>query len=276
MDENTVFLGSLGSGSSGNAFVIEYRNESLIIDQGFSRKELLKRMSSAGFAPDKLCAALLTHEHSDHCKGSRVFCDTLELPLYTTAKTARYLSLHSTLPRHVCAFEPGESFELGNFAVRSFPLPHDAVDPVGFQLCCGEIKIGFATDFGHASENIRRELRNCDALVIESNYDREMLMNSNRDLGLKRRIFGVRGHLGNRESSELLPDLIGERTKMVMLAHISSECNTPELVKDSCDSILKAHDMLSRLHLEILTQHAPSPRFALKPGSAAVTEAEVL
>ena len=267
MANDTVFLGALGSGSSGNAYVIEYQDESLIVDQGFSRRELLKRMASAGFVPEKLCGALLTHEHSDHCKGSRVFCDALELPLYTTAGTARYLSVHGTLPRHVCSFEPGEAFTLGNFSIRSFSLPHDAVDPVGFQISCGDVRIGIATDFGHAPEHIRRELRGCDALILESNYDREMLMNSNRSLELKRRIFGVRGHLGNCESCQLLSDLIDERTRLLLLAHISSECNTPELVSESCRSALCQMELGDKLHFEILSQNIPSSKFAISGGT---------
>ena len=266
MSNDAVFLGALGSGSSGNSYVIEYQNEALIIDQGFSRRELLKRMESAGFDPEKLCGALLTHEHSDHCKGSRVFCDALDLPLYTTAKTARYLSLHGSLPRHVCSFEPGELFTLGNFSVKSFSLPHDAVDPVGFQISCGNVRIGIATDFGHAPENIRRELRGCDALILESNYDREMLMNSNRRLELKRRIFGIRGHLGNVESCQLLPDLIDERTRLLLLAHISSECNTPELVTENCCSALQQMDLADKLHFEILSQDSPSSKFEISGG----------
>lgn len=267
MAETTVFLGALGSGSSGNAFIIEYQDQALIIDQGFSRKELLKRMECAGFDPDKLCGALLTHEHSDHCRGSRVFCDALSLPLYTTAKTARYLSLHGSLPRHVCAFEAGENFELGNFAIKSFSLPHDAVDPVGFQISCGDIRIGFATDFGYAPENIRRELRGCNALVLESNYDREMLMNSSRRLELKRRIAGVRGHLGNLESCQLLPNIVDDNTRLLMLAHISSECNTHELVADNFRSVLQQLDTCGKVHFEILFQDRPSPRFSISPSS---------
>ena len=272
MANDTVFLGALGSGSSGNAYVIEYQDESLIIDQGFSRKELLKRMESAGFVPEKLRGALLTHEHSDHCKGSRVFCDALSLPLYTTARTARYLSVHGTLPRQVHSFEAGEAFNLGNFAIKSFSLPHDAVDPVGFQISCGDIRIGIATDFGHAPEHIRRELRGCHALVLESNYDREMLMNSNRRLELKRRIFGVRGHLGNWESCQLLPDLIDERTQLLLLAHISSECNTPELVRENCRCALQMLDQENKPHFEILSQDAPSERFEIS-GSVLCREA---
>ena len=263
MADNAVFFGALGSGSSGNAFVIEYQDEAIIIDQGFSRKELLKRMECAGFSSGKLSAALLTHEHTDHCRGSRVFCDALELPLYTTAKTARYLSLHGTLPKQVRAFEPGAEFTHGSFTIKSFSVSHDAVDPVGFQISCGDIRIGIATDFGYAPENIRRELRGCDALVLESNYDREMLMNSNRRIELKRRIFGVRGHLGNSDSIQLLPDLIGENTKLLLMAHISSECNSPELVRNGCASLLEQLEIADRLKLEILQQDIPSARFML-------------
>ena len=263
MSDDAVFFGALGSGSSGNAFVIEYGNEALIVDQGFSRKELLKRMECAGFAPKKLSAALLTHEHSDHCRGSRVFCDALDLPLYTTSKTARYLSLHGTLPKQVRAFEPGAEFTHGSFTVKSFSISHDAVDPVGFHISCGDIRIGIATDFGYAPEHIRRELRGCDALVLESNYDREMLINSSRRIELKRRILGVQGHLGNSDSGELLPDLISENTKLLLLAHISSECNTMELVRNNCCNVLKQLDLIDKLKFDILQQDIPSERFML-------------
>ena len=264
MPDKTVILGALGSGSSGNAFIIEYNNRALIVDQGFSRRELLKRMESAGVSPDKLCGALLTHEHSDHCKGSRVFCDELNIPLYTSGKTACYLSRRKMLPRQVCSFEPGEEFSIGGINIKSFSLPHDAVDPVGFQFSCGEVKIGIATDFGHAPENIRRELRGCDALVLESNYDREMLMNSSRTLELKRRIFGVRGHLGNTDSCQLLPELLSERTKVLLMAHISSECNTPELVEKSCSTVLQQLNMAQQLQFEILRQDHPSNFYRIR------------
>ncbi len=263
MSDNAVFFGALGSGSSGNAFVIEYQDEAMIIDQGFSRKELLKRMECAGFMPDKLSCALLTHEHSDHCRGSRVFCDTLSLPLYTTAQTARYLSQHGTLPKQVRAFEAGAEFTHGSFNIKSFSISHDAVDPVGFQISCGNVRIGIATDFGYAPENIRRELRGCDVLVLESNYDREMLMNSSRSIELKRRIFGMRGHLGNSDSVQLLPDLIGDNTKLLLMAHISSECNTHELVRNNCLSLLQQMNIADKLKLEILQQDQPSTRFML-------------
>ena len=263
MSEDAVFFGALGSGSSGNAFVIEYQDEALIIDQGFSRKELLKRMEYAGFSAGKLSAALLTHEHSDHCRGSRVFCDALELPLYTTAKTALYLARHGTLPKLVRSFEPGADFTHGSFHIKSFSISHDAVDPVGFQISCGDVRIGIATDFGYAPESIRRELRGCDALVLESNYDREMLMNSSRRLELKRRIAGVRGHLDNSDSAQLLCDLISDNTKLLLLAHISSECNTPELVRNNCVSMLEQLDGFDKLKFDILQQDTPSERFSL-------------
>ena len=263
MSDKTVFLGALGSGSSGHSFIIEWGDQALIVDQGFSRKELLKRMGEAGFSPDKLCGALLTHEHSDHCKGSRVFCDELNIPLYTTAKTANYMARKGSLPKKVYAFEPGENFQLGDFHIKSFSLPHDAVDPVGFQISCSALKIGIATDFGYAPENIKAELKGCDALVLESNYDREMLMNSSRSLELKRRIFGVRGHLGNMDSCQLLPELLSENTRLLLMAHISNECNRPELVSENCTAMLNMLQLADKLHFEILCQDRPSAKFEL-------------
>ena len=263
MAVSEVFLTALGSGSKGNAFVIECGDEAIIVDQGFCHRELVGRMKTLALLPEKLCGALLTHEHSDHCKGSRVFCDDLNIPLYTTAKTANYLSRKGTLPQKVYAFEPGENFQLGKFHVRSFSLPHDAVDPVGFQISCDALKIGIATDFGHAPANIKGELKGCDALVLESNYDREMLMNSSRSLELKRRIFGVRGHLGNVDSCQLLPELLSENTRLLLLAHISSECNRPELVAENCSAMLNMLQMTDKLHFEILSQDRPSSKFKL-------------
>ena len=271
MDVKEVFISSLGSGSGGNAFIIEYGAEALIVDQGFSRKELLNRMEAIGFDPARLCGALLTHEHTDHSKGSRVFCDALGVTLYTTSGTALYLRNKNQLPRQVRAFEPGASFEIGSFTVQSFALPHDAVDPVGFTLHCGECKIGIATDLGRTDANILKQLTGCDALIIESNYDKTMLMNSDRRLELKRRICGVRGHLGNTDTCDLLPKVLCERCKVLFLAHISSECNRSDIVEECCMESLRQIPCSSKLYVEILSQHAPSRRVSLNP--PVITEA---
>ena len=263
-DNDTVFISSLGSGSGGNAYVVETSDCALIIDQGFSCRELLARMKKLDIDPAKLCGALLTHEHVDHSCGSRVFCNKHKLPFYTASKTALYLKNRKTLPDLVRVFEPGEEFEAGCFRIRSFPTSHDAVDPVGFTIRCNDVKIGFATDLGIAGENVKRELRNSHTLVVESNYDHQMLMNSNRRLELKRRIYGARGHLANPDTCTLLGDILSEETSLLLLAHVSMECNDHSIIDACCREKLSAMNM-NDLKFEILSQSEPRGKFAIKP-----------
>jgi phosphoribosyl 1,2-cyclic phosphodiesterase len=135
-------------------------------------------------------------------------------------------------------FEAGETFEIGNFLVSAFAVQHDAIDPVGFIIVCNERKIGIATDLGTLNMLCRRHLSNCHALLLESNYDREMLYNSERRLHLKQRISGNIGHLDNQEAAQALECLLGDNTKFLMLVHVSSECNSPEIIENlTCNSL---------------------------------------
>ncbi|MCI5779140.1 MAG: MBL fold metallo-hydrolase [Lentisphaeria bacterium] len=262
MADGEVFFISLGSGSEGNSFFLDTPRGALLIDQGFSRRELLARMKRAGCDPSRLRGALLTHEHSDHAKGARVFCDALRLPLYTSIGTATRLARRNNLPKLVRTFEPGAAFDVAGVEISSFALPHD-VDTVGFHITCDNVSVGIATDLGCAGESVRRQLANCNALVIESNYDREMLMNSDRTLELKRRICGFRGHLDNAYTAELLAELLGEETGLLLLAHVSRECNDPELLRTVCREKLRE---LHRddLRFDILRQDEPSARFTVR------------
>ena len=261
MNDNTVFLSALGSGSSGNAFFVESPEGALLIDQGFSRKELLSRMERAGCDPGKLRGALLTHEHGDHSLGARVFCDTLGVPLYATAETILKLQRTKKLPKLVRSFEPGAKFNIAGFNIASFALSHD-VETVGFRLEYSDIAIGIATDLGCVNENVKRHLRNCRALVIESNYDHEMLMNSDRRLELKRRIFGFRGHLGNRETAELLGELLDDNSRLLLLAHVSRECNNYDKLAGLCAGRLRELNR-ENCRFSVLKQDEPSEKFAI-------------
>ena len=252
---------SLGSGSDGNAYFAESPVGALLIDQGFSRRELLRRMECAGCSPDRLCGALLTHEHGDHSAGARVFCDSLDLPLYATPETAMRLKRGNKLPKKVRVFEPGAKFELAGFDVTSFALSHD-VETVGFRLQSCGVNIGIATDLGCVSESVKRNLKNCHALILESNYDHEMLMNSPRSLELKRRIFGFRGHLGNKDTAELLGEILDDSVELLLLAHVSRECNDYGKLAELCAKRLKE---LTKEHCRftVLEQDAPSGKFIL-------------
>ncbi len=259
-----VRMGILGSGSAGNSLVLELEDGSaLVVDAGFSRRETLARLTQLRIAPERLIGVLLTHEHQDHARGCRVLCDTLSLPLYTTCGTAEYLLRRGMLPSKVLTFEPGSSFLLGGFEVRPFSVRHDAADPVGFVIGGGGTRIGVATDLGEVNAVARRHLRDCDALVLESNYDRQMLRDSDRKLYLKRRISGRSGHLDNQMAAAALEELVTARTRLLLLAHISRECNRPEIALKEC---LRSLERLGRRDVRVapLEQFVPSELFLLE------------
>lgn len=254
---------ALGSGSRGNAFAFHYRNSTILIDAGFSRRELCSRMLECNLAPAQLTAVLLTHEHDDHVKGCRVLCNELDIPLYATGITADRLRRQGgKLPDRVIEFEPGGSFEVGPFAISPFSVPHDAVDPVGFSIQAGTVRIGIATDLGRVNPMVANRLHNADALILESNYDDQMLMASERQIQLKRRIRGQFGHMNNLDAAASLAGLLGPRTRTVYFAHVSSECNTYELAEHTGRTALEAlgrHD----IHFAVVRQDRPLPAHTL-------------
>ena len=259
-----IKLGILGSGSSGNSMVLVHEDGGvLIVDAGFSRRETFSRLAQLRIDPGRLVGMLLTHEHSDHSRGCRVLCDSLGVPLYTTCGTARYLLQRGMLPSKVLTFEPGDRFAAGGFDVNSFPVRHDAADPVGFVIGSGGVRVGVATDLGEVNAVAGKNLRDCDALVLESNYDFEMLRESDRQLYLKRRIAGRSGHLDNRMTAAALETLVTERTRLLLLAHISRECNRPEIALEECRRELK-HLGRDDVRVAPLAQGSPSELFSLE------------
>ena len=257
-----VCLSALGSGSRGNALVLSSPDGALIVDVGFSRREVRTRMERLGLDPCRLRAALLTHEHDDHSRGCRVFCDELNIPLCTASPTAEYLRRRGKLPGRVLEFEPGSEFQIGGFEVEPFAVQHDAVAPVGFVVRREGVKIGIATDLGNVNMLAMQRLEDCDALVLESNYDFQMLRDSDRQLYLKRRILGRHGHLDNVAAGEALGTLLTARTRLLLLAHLSSECNSVELVRRLFEARLAE---LGRTDIEfgIIEQDAPLGSFEL-------------
>ena len=260
-------LGVLGSGSGGNSLVlVDGDGEALLVDAGFSRREILARLARLGVAPERLTGMLLTHEHADHSCGCRVLCDTLHLPLYTTYGTAAYLMHHHGLPDRVLTFEPGNAFILGGFEVTSFPVRHDADEPVGFIVGSEGKRVGIATDLGEVNAVARRSRRDCDARVLESNYDFQMLRDSDRKPYLKRRIYSRIGHLDNTMTASSLAELVTDRTELLLLAHISRECNTYDLALHTAEATLAE---LGRTDIRVcaLRQEEPSELFAIEERS---------
>jgi phosphoribosyl 1,2-cyclic phosphodiesterase len=257
-----VYLAALGSGSKGNAFVLSRGGDSILIDAGFSRKVLLERMERVGVDPGTIRAVCITHEHDDHVKGARVFCDSLKIPVYATCGTARKMHSSGKLPAKVVEFEPGACFERYGFEISAFSVQHDADDPVGFTIRVEGVKIGFATDLGKVNSLAKARLANCDTLILESNYDDEMLMNSDREFRLKQRIRGANGHLSNALTAAVLPELLGGQSRRVLLAHISGECNTYELAYRSSRGAIDGAGR-GEIELGVIRQDEPLPRIEL-------------
>ncbi len=252
-----VGISILGSGSSGNSIVLHSGNEALMIDAGFSRAETLKRLSCLGISPSIVKALVLSHEHGDHCKGARVFADSLDMQVFATSQTAKELMRKNLLPGRISLFEAGSDFEAAGFRVRTFHVPHDAIETVGFVVSRGDVSVGIATDLGYMTALCEQRLRGCSAIILEANHDVRMQMNSDRNPNLIRRVLGRNGHLSNDSAAEALERILTERTRALILVHLSRDCNDYEIVEKTARRKLadmKREDIL----LEIATD-APLP-----------------
>lgn len=222
----------LGGGSRGNALLVHGNDSGILVDAGFSRKEIIRRLVQLNLDPSLIKIILVTHEHGDHTQGCRVLSDHLRVPVCVSARTYEYLLKdRGEKWERVRIFSPGSTFEYEGFNISPFAVQHDAVEPVGFVLSRNGIKVGIATDLGCVNELVRHRLYDCDVLVLESNYDLDLLRDSERALALKRRIMGRHGHLDNRDAMTALAELVTARTKAIFLTHISSDCNRVELVE---------------------------------------------
>lgn len=248
----------LGSGSGGNATLVTHGEDGILIDAGFSRKELLGRLALAGVSPKSLKAILLTHEHADHVNGARVLAEHLSIPTFATRETARHLGELGKLGSKIVLFEAGGAFDFLGFHIQPFSVPHDAVDPVGFVIGAKGATIGVATDMGFVDQLAKCRLKGCDALVLESNHDMTMLRNSQRPQRLIRRIASRHGHLSNDAAAAAMEELLTERSRFLFLGHVSGECNRYELVE-----AMAARQLASMARPDIvfslMRQEAPLP-----------------
>ena len=257
MTENcSIGITVLGSGSRGNCTLVHCGNDAIMVDAGFSAKETLRRMKLAGLENMRIRAILVTHEHADHVKGLRVCSEALDAPVFASMKCAQMMRCKDDRLHQMATFAPGGQFDIGSITVCPFSVPHDACDPVAFSFICGDSKFAIATDIGYASSMVEYELQDCDTIVLESNHDLNMLAASSRPWSLKQRIMGRQGHLSNDASMQLLADVLSQRTRHVVLAHLSSECNREDIARSSAEHCLEALDR-NDVTLDIASQDRP-------------------
>lgn len=253
----------LGSGSKGNAAVIHGPQGNLLLDAGFSAKELLCRLERVHVDSHSLRAILITHDHSDHTSACRVLSNRLDIPAYFIPETFCELSKSANrVPEHKILITPGSPIDLCGIHIEPFSISHDT-PAIAFTFTVHAHKIGFATDLGFVSNLAKSKLNGCDLLVLETNYDPAKLRASARPITLKRRIAGKQGHLGNPDAMEALAELLSPNTRSLVFAHLSQECNDPALVASLAESRL-AELRRQDVSFRIASQFEPLETFWLE------------
>ena len=228
---------SLGSGSRGNALLVEAGNTRVLIDAGFGPREMSRRLQRLGLSADDVDAVLVTHEHSDHIGGvfacARRFGWTVLLTHGTLAECR-----DDGADARTVIIDSHQSFSVGDICVNPFPVPHDAREPVQFVLTDGARRLGVLTDAGHVTAHMVAMLDACDALVLECNHDAKMLAAGSYPQALKRRIGGLWGHLENAAAASLLSQTGCASLRHVVAAHLSQENNSPALAQDALSAAL--------------------------------------
>ncbi len=250
----------LGSGSRGNCVYIESQKSGILIDGGFSGKQIQARLQKIDRDLDRIGTIFVTHEHHDHIGGVGVLSRRCRLPIYANGPTfsageKKLGKLHKRIETEV-----GETVAYSDFQVRSFSISHDAAEPVGYVVSDGEISLGYCTDIGKVTTLVARHLAGCNALVLEFNHDLEMLKNGPYPLQLQQRVKSSHGHLANGDAADFLKELLHDDMKHVVLAHLSETNNDPTLALLEAKTRIPT-EFTDRLH--VADQHQPTDLFEI-------------
>ncbi len=224
-------VASLGSGSRGNATLVQQADTCVLVDCGFSRRETERRLAALGLDPAVLTAILVTHEHADHLGGVLPLARRYRLPVYMTAGTARAASTRRGDQLHIIG--SGERIRVGGLQVEAVAVPHDAREPVQYIFDATGVRFGVLTDLGSITPHVVDRYRHCQGLLLEANHDRELLAAGPYPPSLKRRVGGNWGHLSNCQAARLLRCLAGEALHTLVVGHLSEQNNTPAHVRQA-------------------------------------------
>lgn len=244
-----IKLCPLRSGSSGNAILAFTEKTKLLIDCGVSGKAVFGALDEIGITPSEIDAILVTHEHIDHSKGVGVVSRKLDIPIYANSGTwlgmeCSSVNLGKLSEKNVKVIKSNSEFEIGDIAIKPFEIPHDANEPVGYRLNSGNKQIAVATDMGRIDDSVYETIKGSSIVLLESNYDLNMLNIGDYPYHLKQRIKGKFGHLCNEDAGEFAVKLANTGTKNIVLGHLSNQNNYPELAFETVKSILEEYGII--------------------------------
>ncbi len=239
----------LASGSKGNSLYVGTDTTRILIDAGISAKMLLERLKEIDVELESIQAILVTHEHVDHIQGLKTLCRQIGVPILTNLETAKGICNALEIQPRFKIFTTGESFVFGDLEIHPFGVPHDTLDPVAFAINAAGLKLGVCTDLGHVTSLIRRNLEKCDYLVLEANHQPSLVHASSRPAVYKQRVLGRQGHLSNEACANLLLSIFHDGLKHVHLAHLSRECNDPNIALSVVRDLLHAQGLIVPLSI---------------------------
>lgn len=248
---------SLYSGSSGNCLYVESENAKVLIDAGVSLKKIEAGLETLNVDPASLDGILVTHEHSDHIQSLGSLSKKFNLPVFANSETldAMPKQTDKISAENINKFNLKENFSIKDIEITPFSIPHDAANPCGFNISSNSEKISIATDIGHMTNEILKQLEDSKFILLESNYDTEVLKCSKYPYILKQRIAGPNGHLSNEVASKVINYLLQGNLKTAMLGHLSKESNFPELAYQTVvDELLKSGTDVSKLNLSVASR----------------------
>lgn len=267
----------LGSGSRGNSILLETDQVRLLVDAGFSGRQIERRLEQVEIEPDTISALVITHEHRDHTQGMGVFARRWGTPIYASRETARSCQRLLSGEEKLRHYSAGRALQIGDLVVHPFLTCHDAIDPLAVTVRQHRtgLKVGIATDLGTPTLSVRHALRDSHLLILEANHDDILLREGPYPWSVKSRIAGRHGHLSNRLAAELGCELAHPGLAGVVLAHLSEECNEPELAREVVGRALESRrvrcpvwvarqdDPVAGLDLQQLRRSAATPQLDL-------------
>jgi len=245
---------SFASGSDGNCYVVESEGTAVIVECGRPYFQTVAFLESIAINPDSVAAIVLTHAHGDHSRSATQFASKHRVPIYASHGTLS--ALHLKDPTLGKAVQHGKIYTVGQLDVKPFAVPHDCREPLGFRFEAGSGRAAIATDLGWVPHNVARQFRDLDLLILEANYDPQLLENGSYPSFLKRRVSGTYGHLANAAAARAITVCGDHAPSAVWLAHLSEENNSPKHALQTVSRILRRH---GQAHVQIrTTQHRRS------------------